>query len=150
MDTTTDTPAAVGGTVTIGRRGVTRYTVGLVESGMATLHARHGFRMIEVKVDRLHVIERHIDEDDDTDVVDEAAENPYGFTDEQRAAFDAGDEDPGAHRCRVFVADRSRGFYSWRCSCGLEGARDLLHREYARDAWREAHGLDPIVNRPLV
>lgn len=54
------------------------------------------------------------------------------------------------HKPRVYVSDHGNGWHSWRCSCGQQGAPDYLHTEYARDGWREAHDLAPLVNRPLV
>lgn len=54
------------------------------------------------------------------------------------------------HTYRVFVTNQLDELYSWRCSCGAEGDRDYLHREYARDGWREHHDLAPQINRPLV
>lgn len=57
---------------------------------------------------------------------------------------------PTGHSVRVWCADRDCDFYTWACTCGQRGARDFLHREYARDDAREAHGLAPLINYPLV
>lgn len=63
----------------------------------------------------------------------------------------AADDEPlaGEHRPRIYVDNRDSETYAYSCSCG---ARDggYLVRSYARDGWREAHGLAPLVNRPLV
>lgn len=53
------------------------------------------------------------------------------------------------HKSRVYVDSHANGTYAFACTCGLRDG-DYLHKEYARDGWREAHGLPPIVNRPLV
>lgn len=42
------------------------------------------------------------------------------------------------------------GHYSWSCTCGAHGARDILCREYAIDDWREGHGFDPLTNYPAI
>ena len=74
---------------------------------------------------------------------------------------------PDGHSVRVWCADEDADLYTWRCTCGQRGARDFVHREYARDSdlmnehgiyplldtrddAREAHGLDPLITYPLV
>lgn len=68
------------------------------------------------------------------------------------------DWDDTAHREAVLDADRAlrasghrrsvradvNGVYGYTCQCGLRNA-GYPFRAYAEDAWREAHGLDPIV-----
>ncbi len=57
---------------------------------------------------------------------------------------------PAGHAVRVWVADREADFYTWSCTCGQRGDRDILCREYAHDDAREAHGLAPLINYPLI
>ena len=45
------------------------------------------------------------------------------------------------HRRRVTVD--GNGVYRYTCQCGLRNV-GYPFRAYAEDAWREAHGLDPI------
>lgn len=55
------------------------------------------------------------------------------------------------HRPHIYMDDQNGGTYSWSCSCGSRPeSGGYLIAEYARDGWREAHGLDPIINYPLV
>lgn len=54
------------------------------------------------------------------------------------------------HKSRVYVDDRDSGTYAYRCTgCELREGGYLV-APYARDGWREAHGLDPLVNYPMV
>lgn len=53
------------------------------------------------------------------------------------------------HKVRVYPEDQYFNSFAYRCSCGNRDG-GFAHREYARDAWREAHGLEPKINRPLV
>jgi hypothetical protein len=53
------------------------------------------------------------------------------------------------HLRKVHVDNRDSGTYGYRCECGLSDG-DYAHRLYAVDAWREAHGLDPVITYPLV
>ena len=46
------------------------------------------------------------------------------------------------HRRSVRADDN--GVYRWACQCGKHDT-GYGFRAYAEDAWREAHGLDPIV-----
>ena len=54
------------------------------------------------------------------------------------------------HKVRVYESQRGSGNYTWKCECGQQGAPDYIHKAYARDGWREAHGLEPQINYPLV
>jgi hypothetical protein len=57
---------------------------------------------------------------------------------------------PEGHAVRVWVSDRERDFYTWRCTCGARGDRDILAYGYAVDDWRESHGLAPLITYPLI
>lgn len=50
---------------------------------------------------------------------------------------------------RIYVNNRATGTSAYSCKCGKQES-GFLHAEYARDAWREAHDLEPIVDYPLV
>lgn len=54
------------------------------------------------------------------------------------------------HKCRIYVDSYDRSTYAYSCSgCDLREGGYLVG-PYARDAWREAHGMDPLINYPLV
>lgn len=56
---------------------------------------------------------------------------------------------PPGHIRRIYVDDRSSGTYAYSCTCGLREGGYLVG-PYATDGWREAHGLDPLIDYPLV
>jgi hypothetical protein len=53
------------------------------------------------------------------------------------------------HKRRVYVDSFESYTYAYSCSCGLRDGGYLV-APYAHDGWREAHGLDPLINYPMV
>lgn len=63
---------------------------------------------------------------------------------DHRDAVLAAEHDLLATGHRRMVSDTMDGVYQWTCQCGRADT-GYGFRAYAEDAWREAHGLDPIV-----
>jgi|AntDeeMinimDraft_5_1070356.scaffolds.fasta_scaffold174712_1 hypothetical protein len=50
------------------------------------------------------------------------------------------------HKSRVYPV---RDTYTYTCTCGLKEGGYLV-REYATDGWLEAHGMEPLIDYPMV
>lgn len=73
----------------------------------------------------------------------------YKHTETKSRQYELKSREP-QHKWRVWLSSAERDLYTWKCSCGMTGDPDFLCAEYADDDAREAHGLEPQINIPLL